>query len=473
MIVLAALALLLLLALTATQLKLRALGEAFGAVKVRADAQRAQFERDTQSLKHECETVSGSARALAARWQALQRAATALAGASGDEVWVRVTELFAAAGHFRAISVRVCDPQLHSFRVRHALGVSAEALARLRETRVPETVPREWADARNALGPGFVLRARPSMEGPPPAAGSPLAAQDAWFIPFEDQAGAMIAYVSLAQPEPCRLPLAEELPLMEAAVDLVQVLLARRRTQSGEDRETSNQLREDQMRASSRDLVCEGLGRLSDRIRTGLGHVEGYAQGLADFGGDMPREEGRRLATEILSQSQDMCEDALMVRDLAELMGGAREPAGGRVEFAELYAESLQFLNHRAENMGVTLIGPPLLGGISLNHPPGLLRRLLITVSNELLAACPRGAEISVNAWMDQDHVNIHWRTSGNDPSPPGDRESGTPGWIVAQAMAQALGGVLLENQPGPDSRAVSLTIPSGRWEAPGELQAA
>ncbi|HVP38425.1 MAG TPA: hypothetical protein VMS93_04500 [Candidatus Saccharimonadales bacterium] len=472
MIALGALAFLLLLALVATQLKLRALGESYNTERVRADAQRAQFERDTQALKRECDAASAAAAAQAGRWQALYRSALVVVGAAGDDAWARVAELFAAAGHFRAVSVRVRDPQLHSYTLRHAVGVPEEALARLRESRVPEPVLKEWSDARNALGPGFVLRARPVKEGPPPAPGSPLSPQDAWFIPFAGPDGKVAVYLSLAQPDPCRLPLAEELPLYQAAVELVQALLQRRSAEAEQDLDLVEKMREHQMRAAALDIFCEGLERLSDQVRTGLGHVEAYAQSLADFGGDMPREEERRLAGVIVAQAQDMCEQALMVRDLAELTNYDGTEMHPPVEFSGLYAESLQFLSHRAENKGVALSGPPLQGGICLNHPAGVLKRLLVLVSNELLAQCTRDSEISVTAWQDQGNVNIHWRAAGQALLPI-DPETRSPGWIVAQAMAQALGGVLLENAPGPDSRAVSLAIPLGRAGANAELRAA
>jgi hypothetical protein len=78
-----------------------------------------------------------------------------------------------------------------------------------------------------------------------------------------------------------------------------------------------------------------------------------------------------------------------------------------------------------------------------------------------------------VSAWLDQDHVNIHWRASGEEISPPGPPEKASAGWLVAQSMAQALGGTLIDNAPGPESRAVGLAIPVGSRKSTGELRAA
>ncbi|MBI5838227.1 MAG: HAMP domain-containing histidine kinase [Candidatus Eisenbacteria bacterium] len=473
MIVLAVLAFLLLLALTATQLKLRALGEAHGAEQTRADAQRAQFERDTQALKRECDSASAASAAVAARWRGLYSSATTLVGAETDESWARVAELFASAGHFRAVSVRVRDGDLHSFVLRHAVGVGPEALARLRDSRVPEPVLKEWMDPRNAFGCGFVLRARPAKDAPLAQPGAALGPQDAWFLPFEGPDGRVSVYLSLGQPDPCRLPLAEELPIYDAAAAMVRAILGRQIAETQELHELDDQMRLVQLHAAAIDALRTALGKVAERLRTGLGHVEGYAQSIADFGGDMPREEERRLAAVIVSQAQDMCEEALMVRDLAELAGFDRNITHPPAEFTGLYADSLQFLSHRAENRGVVLSGPPLQGGICLNHPPGMLKRLLVLVSNELLAGCERGHEIAVTAWLDQEQVHIHWRASGAGLPEPGPREDRLPGWIVAQAMAQALGGTLMESTPDTDSRAVSLAIPVGRRDSTSELRAA
>src|SRR2546423_1468658 len=130
MILFACIVVVLVLALVATQLKVRVLAESLAGEKVRNDAQRAQFDRDTRSLQMECEELAGAAESRAARWKAVSAAGLGLsrAGSSGES-WHKVAELLRAAGHFRVVAVRLRDPASQSFVLECAAGIMEEKVA--------------------------------------------------------------------------------------------------------------------------------------------------------------------------------------------------------------------------------------------------------------------------------------------------------------------------------------------------------
>lgn len=464
--------LVLVLGLVATQLKLRMVEETCQAEKVRNDAQRAQFDRDTLNLRTECEGHTGASEARADRWKSLYRHGLELASSPASEGWPHMAVLFASAGHFRVAAIRVRDEDSGSFMLEHLVGLSEDVAIRLRETRVPQPMLAEWMNPRNAFGSGFVLRAKGLPAGAVNSPGGALEPQDAWLIPLLDAEHQVCAYVSLAQPNPCRLPDSDELAFYDAARIFCQSIFELQLREVNLSLRTREQLRTTQMEAASLSAYGDTLRNISERLRTGLGHIEGYAQTILEYGREMPWDEEKRLAQVAVDECGEILEDALLVGDMADITdrdGGAEVEA---VEFSILFAESLQFLGKRAENKGVTLNGPPLQGGLYLHQPSGALKRLLVLVSDELIAGCARGNEVSLSAWQDSDEVHIHWRASG-----PGmessDEEVRSPRWHAAKAVALALGGALRESTLGSDNRAVTLAIPLSRKDSGPHLRAA
>ncbi len=470
--VFAIITLVLVLGLVATQLKLRMVEETCQTEKVRNDAQRAQFDRDTLNLRTECEGHTTASEARAERWKSLYKHGLDLASSSAADGWPRMAALFAAAGHFRVAAIRVRDEDSGSFLLEHLVGLPADVAARLREARVPQPVLTEWMNPRNAFGSGFVLRAKGLQGGAVNSPGAALEPQDAWLIPLMDAEQQVCAYVSLAQPNPCRLPDSDELAFYDAARIFCQSIFELQLREVNLSRRTRDQLRTTQLEAASLSAYGNTLRNISERLRTGLGHIEGYAQTILEYGRDLPWDEEKRLAQVVVDECSEILEDALLVGDMADITdrdGGADVQA---VEFSNLFAESLQFLGKRAENKGVTLNGPPLQGGLYLRQPSGALKRLLVLVSDELLAGCLRGNEVSLSAWQDSDEVHIHWRASGRGMDLSAE-EVRSPRWHAAQAVALALGGSLRESTLGSDNRAVTLTIPLSRKDAGPQLRAA
>ena len=468
----AAIGLVLMLGLIATQLKLRTLEERFQAEKVRGDAQRAQFDRDTLNLRAECEAHTAASESRAKRWKSMHRAGLALAAAPVGEAWARMAELCAAAGHFRVVALRIRDEESGSFVLEHLVGLPPEVAARLRESRVPQPVLNEWMGAKNKFGMGYVLRAKGLVTGAVNSPGAALESQDAWLIPLHDERKEVQAYISLAQPEPCRLPDSDEIVYYEAAREFIQSILSLQIREANLSSRTRDQLRDTQMGAASLAAYVDALRNISERLRTGLGHIEGYAQSILDYGRDMPWDEEKHLAGVVVEVSQEILEDALLVGDIADCHGPGGPTGGEPVEFSNLFAESLQFLEKRAENRGVTLNGPPLQGGLFLRQPAGALKRLLVLVSDELIAGCSQGHEVSLSAWQEKEEVHVHWRAGGRGLEAAADADS-SPRWIAAQAVALALGGSLRESTLGSDNRSVTLTIPISAKESAPELRAA
>jgi K+-sensing histidine kinase KdpD len=314
-------------------------------------------------------------------------------------------------------------------------------------------------DPRNAFGPGFILRAKALPGDGANTAGSTLGPQDAWLIPFVSGEGRVEAYVSLAQPDPSRLPDADELRFFQAAFDACTRYMSRLETDSDAAQSVGKRIRETEMEAVALSGFRETLCTVTERLRSGLANLESYAQTLLDYGDAMPKDEPIRVARLLVEESQDMREEALLISDLAEFQGEQARATGETVEFSDLYAELLQFLLHRAETRGVALNGPPLQGGLYIDRPAALMRRLLALVSNELLGSCSSGDELTLSAWQGGNDIHIDWRASGRGVRAPS-QDEGTARWIAAQAIAAALGGSLRESTFGADNRAVSLTIP-------------
>ena len=154
----------------------------------------------------------------------------------------------------------------------------------------------------------------------------------------------MEAYISLAQPDPFRLPDRDELAFYQAAQDLCSAHFERQLREIETARSIGERLKDRQIQMAAYSAFGEALRSLSGRMRQRLSHVEGYAQTILDYGRDLPWDEEKRLAGVIVEESQEMREDALLVEDIAEVTCRNTEEPEAVVEFSGVYAESLEFL---------------------------------------------------------------------------------------------------------------------------------
>jgi two-component system sensor histidine kinase KdpD len=196
---------------------------------------------------------------------------------------------------------------------------------------------------------------------------------------------------------------------------------------------------------------------LSHDLRTPLACILGSATTLDDFGASLDREAHGDLIRVIRVEAERLNRFLANLLDMTRLDAGAIQPRLRPVDLAPLVAETVERAARTLAAHRIVLQVPPRLVRVRLD--PTLFEQLLFNVLENAAKFTPKGSEIRIRAWREDDRVRVSISDEG-DGIPPADLDRifdrfyrsrptgghrpGTGlGLAVCQGFVEAMGGTI------------------------------
>jgi two-component system sensor histidine kinase KdpD len=196
---------------------------------------------------------------------------------------------------------------------------------------------------------------------------------------------------------------------------------------------------------------------LSHDLRTPLACILGSATTLDDFGASLDREAHGELIRVIRVEAERLNRFLANLLDVTRLDAGAIQPRLRPVDLAPLVTETVERGARTLAAHRVVVQVPPRL--VRLRLDPTLFQQLLFNVLDNAAKYTPKGSEIRIRAWREDDRVRLSISDEGCGilpadldrifdrfyrARPSGGQRAGTGlGLAVCQGFVEAMGGTI------------------------------
>lgn len=339
-----------------------------------------------------------------------------------DSLLQRIADTVREGLGYRRVLVRVLDPAAGVLRAAAAAGVPAAAEQRLRARDVRHEDLAGWMRDEFRVGRSYYIPHAHPVNRELPGEVADLGPREDWewhaedvlLVPIHDRRGALVACLSLDDPEDRLVPAREGIEMLEVLAQHAGVAIENARLVRELERHAAEVEAAGRRLQELHGLKSHFVGTVSQDLRTPLAAIRTYLDTLlAAREGDLSHDQARRYLAVLRDEGQRLSRLIESLFDLNRFDPGAARFERAPLDLAAVAGEAIEALRGPAESGQVALKLQIASADTGMEADHDQLRQLVIHLAGNAVKFTPPGGAVTVRLSGDVRDVMLEVEDSG------------------------------------------------------------